>query len=429
MEVNTSPLLVRSRESQHGETINADQETLRRSNEFYQAVYTSKLRGPQYEGLSPIDFEKAIKDYNSVLLDINTDEGKILWPILTPIVNNTEYVPGFFERRYGGVDNVYYFSPPKYIDEENMPLLPLTVFDDSTLRKLENEGAVFIYEEPEIPEATGQTPVVTNSDYLRAIFGKMLVIEEDILIDPKNNTQDCVDHFAFKLAFEAGKPIEGNTLRQVYKDKVKSGELKEDETNGVLLFDFEKEKEADPEKLEKDIDRLWDIYQVQFTELIKNHPARQAQTRQEFEATLGDPRAFTVLKKDGGEIVSFCVFVSDITACDWLNPNYFSDKFGDQKVLYFPGIASDKEKRGARYSPELLELFGQVARDVSDEFIIVFQCTNISSGYIPFKIAKRAVDNSTYSRLEKIDKSASEPGIIKTAHYVYKAQKVISKTS
>jgi hypothetical protein len=107
-----------------------------------------------------------------------------------------------------------------------------------------------------------------------------------------------------------------------------------------------------------------------------------------------DPNTYTIAHFSENDIAAFAVFVSDINACEWLNADFYRETFHDEPILYFPGIASDINKRGEIYSLHIVKLLSLLEHQMQQDPAILFQCTNISADYIPYKIVEPA-GNST----------------------------------
>lgn len=362
---------------------------------FYERSIASQTLGPQLEGFTPHDVVRVFNDPETVKVKLVREEGEYDWPLLTPVKNFSEYLPSYFADRYGSdVDCMYLSLPPETHDLSEEVV--------AELKKLSDTDKTLIVDQ------------LGASDKLDK-FGEQLgeygiQVQVDELIDPKNNTPATVFHFEGLTEVVPDEvPVDSSDLREVYQgmEAELSGE-------GTQLVDVSRVDEP----LETGVsmrDRLWQIYQQQFGQLIENHPARQAQYEYEFDAMLRDPETLTIAHLVDGDVVSFATFVGNIESCDWLNTDFYRQNFPDEKVLYFPGIATDAEKQGNHYAMNLIDLVAKLCVRAKVQPRIVFQCTNISADYIPH-IVKGAVEATGLAKIE----------INEMARYDYRAIRLTS---
>lgn len=67
----------------------------------------------------------------------------------------------------------------------------------------------------------------------------------------------------------------------------------------------------------------------------------------------------------------------------------------------FPGIVSDEAKRGNSYATELINLATKLAAKRKTNLLITFECTEISSQYIP-RLVTAAINHSGDAEVEGI---------------------------
>lgn len=336
------------------------------SKENYLAEMASSPKGPQAEGLSPQDLEKAFADERTIFIQSKSTRA---WPVLTPLENNSEYLQSFFNGNYPDKQQ-YYLSMPPDMTKKQMRATRKAI---KAVLKTSDTQIVF-------DQASDDTVL---QEVLEGVDG--FSINE--FTDEKNSTQASVIHFEGKtdltMTNEDGDIC---SLREAYQ---KTGPIIDPENlNDATLL-------LSAEEIEQTKERLWEIYEGQFSSLVENHPARQIQTKDELYAMLSDPDTLTVAQKVDNEIVSFSMFVGNIDSCDWLNVDYYKDRYSqeDAHVLYFPGIATDVEKQGNKYALNLVNLIAAMIGKSGKNARIVFQCTNISADYIP-KIVETATKAS-----------------------------------
>jgi hypothetical protein len=343
-----------------------------KTTSYYETAMSEKSKGPQREGLGITDLSKALKDPDTHYTTVKSGTQKIKWPLLTPITNFSEYLPKYFDDKYGSTDDVYYLSLPEDLSDFDT--------DDvlGVIQEASEQDKVIVYD-----ELVGTEGTMGRLQTLLAGYDPSLSLERDAFVDPKNSTEAAVIHYE-----GLGRRVGENTissssnLREIY-DLLCSEHDEAEYFRGSVLLNPDKNEEELPTGV-KVIDRLWDIYDGQFSKLVENHPSRQAQTAEELKAMVNDPGTLTVahMLKDG-DIASFAMFVTDIDACDWLRTDYYKEKFPDDVILYFPGIASDSSKKGERFSLKIVDLVAKVLASTDRDARIVFQCTNISADYIP----------------------------------------------
>lgn len=344
------------------------QERKTASQQFYLESIEHDTEGPQLEGLYPWDMDKIMDDPRTVCVTLSNEGKKLSWPLITPITNYGEYLPGYFDRMEGR-DNTYYVSLP------SARLLQSSADQEAVGKALVdqmNSGSLLVYDEYD-----GQRKDERIKQYVANVSDAD--VEIDKFVDEKNNTPAAAIHYTAPLVLEhegeqPATELHVSTMREAYKILQQRGEI----TDTQLL---------DPSNKET-IDKLWNIYERQFTTLVENLPQRAIQTRREFDKMINDPEAYTLVRFEDTDPVAFSMFVTDISACDWLDTSYYKERFSDEEVIYFPGIASDPDKRGRMYSADIMHLFAQIRELKGDDFRLVWQCTNISAQYIPLIVAR-----------------------------------------
>ena len=344
--------------------------------EQYSNIVKSNSMGPQLEGFTPEDYLRVMDDPATTKVVLNKAGDSISWPLLTPIKNNSEYITGFFEKTKVGVGQVLYFSNPHELPSESE--------DDEISKILRDnlkQGAIIIYD-----EIDDSTTVNFISKYFPDNPSEL---EHHDFVDDKNGSPAAVLHFEGQLSVHSDTEPTSNNLRDAYKEVEAKYDIDPTRHRSTYILDVN-QLMSDPVEKERVLKKLWNIYDGQFSKLVENHPSRQAQTESELRHMITDKNTMTVIHKEDSEEVSYAMFVGDIGACDWLNTDYYNNKYADEQILYFPGIVTDIEKKG-HYSHLLLDLVGKVLTTANIDTRIVFQCTNISATYVP-KIIEKAVE-------------------------------------
>lgn len=346
------------------------------------------LEGPQLTGYNPDDFAAAVADGRTGFVDVVDGTNIVRWPVVSPVKNYTELMPRYFNDTYGegASEHVYYLSLPRREFFMHDPTVQTQLADQ--LGQLADERAMVVFD-----SMAGDGTVEYLTD-LMAVSQSNVTVELDEFVDPSNNTPASEIHFeGLTLASEAvkatreGQPYSAVAVRETYSRLVQSGEIDLDTPSHPVLLDptlMDLPYKNDSDKTT--MDRLWEVYNASFTQLIENTPFRGQQTRQELETMLKDPNTLVVAQTVDGEIAAFVSLVGDISACEWLDPEFYARKYPDGNVLYFPDMATDPAMRGERYSVEMTRQLLQILATTIDHAHLVFQCTNVSADYIPMLV-------------------------------------------
>ncbi len=340
----------------------------RESIESYLEIMQAATHGPQREGYAEYDLDKIFTDRKTPFILYGD---KVAWPIITPIENTTEYLAEYFDdyRSYAQ-GRYYYLAMPAFEILEADPNFTSTII--RTVRHALQQDRRLVFEE---------SPGRDIIDFLLTHGLDENEFNIDTFVDKRNDTDAAVRHFEgltnVGMTNEHG---ELHRLRDAYP--LVDPEYAEIH-NGTILLDPFRLSERLPGTDKTVTERLWEIYDGQFSKLVQQNPSRQAQTYDEVKKMTEDPETLTVAHLVDGDVVSFGMFVGNIEACDWLNTNFYTERFGRDNILYFPGIATDLKKEGNKYAFSLIDLIAKLISKSGIDRHIVFQCTNISADYIP----------------------------------------------
>jgi hypothetical protein len=276
------------------------------------------------------------------------------------------------------------------------------ILDNLKNRHGQKDAQIFVYPHDENEE---------EQEFINEILGDSSEVK---LVDKRNNSQDCITHFE-GLVKPVNKPVNVNieksaysTIRDIYVDLVKKGELQIDPKNGVLVLD--------PEVIKNDNilqNKIWDLCISRFNDLEEGLPFNQGFDKDEFfKYILFNPTTTTIIHKTDGELDCVATFMHDIKNAPWLNANFYNERYGDELLSYFVLIAKAQEASG-RLSMELISMLMKLAQKAKRNVWVTFECTNISAEYVP-KIVSMAVNSS---KTLKID-------INQVAHYTIRLFKV-----
>lgn len=311
--------------------------------------------GPLREGLYPGDMDKVLGDARTVCVSLGDDDKSMSWPLMTPITNYEEYLPGYFDRMPEGRDGTYYLSLPSRRQLESraeQEAVGRALFEHMS------GGALLVYDEYD-----GQRKDEQIREYISHIYDAE--IQVDGFIDKKNNTPAAVVHFSAPVKLKANADMV-ESAEQSPQEAIHHTEILNHDPDDAL------------------VDKLWDIYLQQFESLVENFPQHAlTRSRDTFHDGLKDPVRVTIVHFEGEEPVAVATFTDNLAACPWLNQSFYQKAFPGEDLLYFEGIASHPGRRGAIYSAEIVKEFLQLVKEVGRDFRLVNQCTNISAGYIP----------------------------------------------
>lgn len=379
-------------------------EKFRPASAFDYEEYSSLLKdsslGPQLRGYQKQDYKKVIQDERTSFLSLG--ESKRSWPVLAPIEHNTEYIASYFDRYTENGRPVLYLSlPPRDVLESQIEAKHALA---NALIVAGKENALVVYD-----EANGED----TEQYIRTILQEInpsIMLDTDNFTDTKNNTPAAAIHFeglgvSYADAVPEGFAKHGDIsrLREQYRDLVASGKIDTTSASRTILLDVaDLDKPFRPDSEQTLMQRLWEIYDGQFDTLIENYPVRGKQTFEELATMLRDSGTFTAAHIIDGDVVSFTNFVSNIEACDWLDADFYKQKFPGETTVYFPGIVSDETRKGGQYSLKLIDLLTNLLAHSVDEARIVFQCTNISAAYVP-RIVKWGIAASGVAKMDRVN--------------------------
>jgi hypothetical protein len=367
----------------------------------YSSLLQNNNPGPQLLGYQETDYEHVIIDTDTRFVQFQINNEQINWPLLSPIEHNTEYVNDYFRSHYDSSQIVYYLSlPPRALIDEN-PDLSREIA--SALLETSSERAIVV-----LDEIAEDNTVSYLENAVKEIEPSTSLLV-DKFIDSRNDSSAAAIHYqGVAIVGERPgvqivnhEPNDLNSFRLEYKKLIETGELDIDaSTKTVLLEPRDMDKLLNTPAMQTHLARLWQIYNSRFGRLIENYPVRGAQTYSELETMAKDPNTFVLTQFVDNDIVAFAMFVGDMNSCDWLNADYYKEKYPNEALLYFPCIASDESKQGSQYSLDLIKLLTKIITPPTEYVRIVFQCTNISSEYIP-RIVRLGINASKIAEMGK----------------------------
>ncbi|MBP9813148.1 hypothetical protein KBC51_01770 [Candidatus Saccharibacteria bacterium] len=336
-----------------------------------ESLYETASKGPETEGLSLEQLVVSLKDPRTV--SIHNEKGVRL-PLFVPIEYNPELNKEYFSK-HEKRDNVFYYTGV----DERVSIGERDVQEiKRELESLKNKSLVV-------------TQYMEGQDYklekLKSLLDRVEVeYELTNFIDSRNSSPAGTTHFA-GYGVQLFKPeLQYPSIQDSYNA------LKE--LNPETYNDFDGMTLVKGDKLnEKDIEALWQMYDVQFTNLISENPSMQKQTKEDFTKTLLNPATVAGIKYKDGQPICLAYFVSDLSNIYWLRSEYYKEQFPGKNIWYFPGIVTDERHSGGAHSLKVVKMLTDLAHMTGINTIITFQTTNVSKDYIP-KIVEQVI-NST----------------------------------
>ncbi len=309
--------------------------------------------GPQLEGLPIRDFQRALRDKDSISIRGIKDRSMLFVPIgYSPWINEK-----FFAHCGYDVSRLLYCAQPQ--------------------RKLENYQATDI--EKSVKEA------ITKH---RA---------EGIIFDYLEGESYFEDH---KFGFKIDKLVTSDGSPAATFHYTTRGEALPNRPS--FKPDPHIVSISESSGMKEHFDSIWKIYSERFQVLVDDHPIKGALGKQDLYDVLASEGSISYgYIDDTGVLRGFGYMVHDIALCPWLNKDNFIDPEG-RPVRYFPGIASDK-KNTSLVSGPLIKSFLNNYFSQNDSGVLAFECSNISSRYIPklVKISLERAGIAHFSNLEE----------------------------
>lgn len=313
----------------------------------YSELVTRFSRGPQIEGLPQETAELALQDSRTEYIE---EEGRRL-PISVP----AEYAPwlngNFFKQRSMALQDMTYCPLPQAFLEESQNI-------NLTAEDIPPEGLIIDY------------PENTEPFYLA------------------RNLPVSVDH----LLTKDGSPAATFHYETTFYPLADASELPKDDPI----------KKLTPEEIDSSFDELWKIYSQQFQQLVDDHPINGMLLKDELaEALSSEGTKVYVYFDDNQRIGSFGYFTNNFDSCPWLNPEHYSNE-GGAPLLYMPGIATGSHvENGAHAATKIMQHLLQDNLNEYGEWTMTFECSNLSSTYVP-KIVEKAVLSSGLARMDEL---------------------------
>ena len=194
----------------------------------------------------------------------------------------------------------------------------------------------------------------------------------------------------------AAEPI-SETYARLMSDEIEGME-KPDPNNGPDLIAVIEGEEAD---------EIWRLYKNPFEELGINDPIFAGFDEETLKEILKDPNTAKIINRVDGKISTLLMFVDDFSKVPWFDPEKYKEKypeyFDTKNILVFPGIVTDEDMRGMNYAQSTIDFALKLYAERGSNAIITFECTQISSTYIP-ELVSGVINNSGIATIEGVEK-------------------------
>ncbi len=360
------------------------------SMQVYDA-YRGDSDGAIKMGLYGDDLATALEEDDTSVIIAENKEGNLLaMPLFVPAEKLEWYNMDFLCQTYGDAEILYYAHPPV----DALPTARQLVIEE-VKRKID-DGAIVFFDEYRDEDSPG--------DWL----GEALSAGDDgseYTIDTMGGgeVQRKVDIFVGSVSVlgDEGTVRTAPSFVDVYNAGVESGLYETDVMDGVSIVDKIDGDEAE---------RIWDIYENPFNELGEETPTLAGFDKHGLTEILNNPRIAKVINRVDGKISTLCFFLSDFSDAPWFNDEYYKKNYPEyyetENILMFPGIVSDENMRGNDYGQAVIDLVCSVAAKRGSDFLVTFECTEISTAYIP-KIVQAAVTHNGLLGIKGLDQPVS----------------------
>lgn len=360
-------------------------EELERSAAFYEK-FRMAHDGPVKVGLYGEDLRHAMQDPNTIVAQyrLETEVKPVSMPLLVPISDLEWYNLPYLHEQYGEDTEIYcYVHPPIPKDEASAERIM------DAMRTVLDSGAVVLFDqyqgdppfEWEVTNVSedGTISRVMSDDHeyeLETMSSNGRPKKADIFVCP-------VDVYGIETVHEAP------SIHEAYKDAIARGIIEVDSQNGPSI---------EQAMSEQDMQKIWEIYEKPFERLSKGTPVLAGFDEESLREMLSDPDIVKVINRQEGEITTLLFFTQNFDQYPWFNKEHFQklypEYFNTGNILLCPGIVSDESLRGAAFSWSLVDLLARTLAHRGSNIMLSFECTEISTRYIPTKVVARGVEAS-----------------------------------
>lgn len=149
--------------------------------------------------------------------------------------------------------------------------------------------------------------------------------------------------------------------------------------------------------------QLWQLFDTRFGDISANMPKNLAESEDETHRLLYDPRYHIVFKTEQDGSINCAALLTDVPdAYPWINPAFVEaqqDRLAanpqttQAKTIFVPGLAAYQEA-GQRASKDVLQTIADIGIAAGAPMLAYqFECTDVSSLYIPKIVAQNLAVN------------------------------------
>ena len=154
-------------------------------------------------------------------------------------------------------------------------------------------------------------------------------------------------------------------------------------------------------------DKFWLLYNTAIADLKAASPCRQYMHESSFRKEMSDERILKFVLWEDDIAVAMALVAVDLTAIDWISPEFFKKKYPDHyeqyTIFYFGALIVDPARQGLHYSEILLaELINFVVRNNG---VAAFDCYSKNSDWLPSHIEQMG-DKVAAVELSELDYQA-----------------------
>lgn len=358
--------------------------------DYYSEILSLDNASPQNIGLTREDYERAIFDPRTKIVNLLLNDETITCPILTPINNIPWYNADLIAESLPSNADIFYAPPIPNINSEK-ELIEVTTFLRDTL---EDGGIVFF-------DSDRNNPLPR----IEALFNSIQKFDHNLVIENIGGGEQerYLNQYIAKVSFERQDyPEIQMPLHEVYQKMVNEGKLPSEMSEGTsFVLHFE----------DNESDKIWSMYKKRFDELSKEHPVNAGFDEVEFKKILQDTEVVKVVNRVNGEVSTLCIFLTDLKQCPWLNESYFIKNYSDEidsgNFLIFLGIVTDENMQGNSYATDVVDLLTRVSWERNASTIITFECNEISQNITPI-LVKSAIENSGLASVSGLEEPISQ---------------------
>lgn len=347
--------------------------------------FRSASDGPIRIGLYGHDLEAALRNPDTVLMTHESDGEIISQPLLVPLKGLEWYNIEYLQRLYGKETEFYYYASPQIKEDEATHAL----VENAISEKLDT-GAVIVADS--YREAT-------KASLENHPLGNLAV---KYVVERFNEEENAArtDIFAAPLHpidYER-KIVNAPTPQEVYVEETAAERMQPNETDGISLVSTISGEDAD---------RIWNIYSEAFDHLSEKDPMYAGFDEDQLKDLLADPEVLKLVNRIDGTISTLCIVTQGFEQCPWFNAEYFKQNYPEyyetNNIFLFPSIVSDEKLRGQMYSTSLISTLSSLLANRGTSALMAFECTAISTQYIPGKVVKYGVKRSGNAEIEGLD--------------------------